>query len=458
MVRRRLAGPQPPPAEHDEVPPRVATRWIVGFGVVLPVVLLAVVLTASVATMQALPRTGDGLVIDVVGRQFSWEATYRDAGVTVTDELHIPVGERVELRLTSADVIHSFWVPDLSGKLDALPDGTNTLVIEADEPGTYRGVCAEFCGLHHADMGFVVVALPAAEFAEWLAARVSDRELADLDTPASDTAPDTAERMQRLWEDPPGLIGKLMAVQNDAIGKRLLFVGFFFLLLGGSVDSLAMRLQLALPESDFIGPELYNELFTNHGSVTMFLVILPITEGFAILMLPFLLGTREMPFPRLGAYSFFTYLMGGLFYYSQHAVQARARRRLVRLHAAQPDPLLARPVARLLGARPQRRRGRGHRRRHRDHHQHPQVPGAGDDARPHAAVRLGDARHGVHDRVRLHDARRRQPAARAQPQLRHEVLRPGGRRQLAVVAAPVLDLRPPGGVHPVPARRPARCR
>jgi cytochrome c oxidase subunit I+III len=146
---------------------------------------------------------------------------------------------------------------------------------------------------------------------------VSDRgDLSDLATPASDVAPDTAERMQRLWADPPGLIGKLMAVQNDAIGKRLLFVGFFFLLLGGSVDSLAMRLQLAVPENDFIGPELYNELFTNHGSVTMFLVILPITEGFAILMLPFLLGTREMPFPRLGAYSFFTYLMGGLFYYS----------------------------------------------------------------------------------------------------------------------------------------------
>ena len=76
-----------------------------------------------------------------------------------------------------------------------------------------------------------------------------------------------------------------------------------------------------MPENDFISPELYNELFTNHGSVTMFLVILPITEGFAILMLPFLLGTREMPFPRLGAYSFFTYLMGGLFYYSSTLFQ-----------------------------------------------------------------------------------------------------------------------------------------
>ena len=158
-----------------------------------------------------------------------------------------------------------------------------------------------------------------------------------VDTPTVDTAPATAERMAALWADPPGLKGRLMAVQNDTIGKRLLFVGFFFLLLGGSVDSLVMRLQLAFPENDFISPELYNELFTNHGSVTMFLVILPITEGFAILMLPFLLGTREMPFPRLGAYSFFTYLMGGLFYYSSTLFQAVPERRLVRLHATQPD-------------------------------------------------------------------------------------------------------------------------
>ncbi|MGH9133603.1 MAG: cbb3-type cytochrome c oxidase subunit I, partial [Ilumatobacteraceae bacterium] len=80
--------------------------------------------------------------------------------------------------------------------------------------------------------------------------------------------------------------------------------------------SVLMRIQLAVPENDFISPQLYSELFTNHGSVTMFLVILPIMEGFAILILPFILGSREMPFPRLGAYSFYTYLLGGLFYYS----------------------------------------------------------------------------------------------------------------------------------------------
>ena len=338
----------------------------------------------------------------------------------MTDELHIPVGEHVELRLTSADVIHSFWVPELSGKLDALPDGTNTLVLEADEPGTYRGVCAEFCGLHHADMGFVVVAVPAAEFGDWLAARrgPSDRRGSTrAGDPGVDTAPETAEQMKRLWADPPGLIGKLMAVQNDAIGKRLLFVGFFFLLLGGSVDSLVMRLQLAVPENDLISPELYNELFTNHGSVTMFLVILPITEGFAILMLPFLLGSREMPFPRLGAYSFFTYLMGGLFYYSSTLFQrvpdagwfAYTPLSLTRfspdlsldfwvlgLSVAEVAAIAAgiEIIISILKFRAPRH-----------------VPG------PDAAVRLGDARHRVHDRVRLHHARRGQPAARAQPQL-----------------------------------------
>ncbi|MPZ52308.1 MAG: cytochrome c oxidase subunit I [Acidimicrobiia bacterium] len=134
-------------------------------------------------------------------------------------------------------------------------------------------------------------------------------------TPRADTPPTDLE-LDRLWDDPPGLLGKLQAVQNDAIGKRLILTGFFFLILGGTVDSLVMRLQLAVPENELINPQLYNELFTNHGSVTMFLVILPIFEGFAILLLPLLLGSREMPFPRLGAFAYYTFLLGGLLYYS----------------------------------------------------------------------------------------------------------------------------------------------
>ncbi len=128
--------------------------------------------------------------------------------------------------------------------------------------------------------------------------------------------PETTDQLDALWSDPSGIWGKLKAVQNDAIGLRLLLTGFFFLILGGSFDSVVMRMQLAWAENDLVSPELYNQLFTNHGSVTMFLVILPIFEGFAILLLPLLLGTREMPFPRLGAFAYWTFLMGGLLYYS----------------------------------------------------------------------------------------------------------------------------------------------
>jgi cytochrome c oxidase subunit I+III len=135
------------------------------------------------------------------------------------------------------------------------------------------------------------------------------------------TEPMTGEELNRLWADPRGLWGQLTGVQNDKIGTRLLLTGFFFLLLGGSFDSLVMRLQLAVPDNTLVSPELYNELFTNHGSVTMFLVILPIFEGFAILLLPLVLGTREMPFPRLGAFSYWTFLLGGLLYYSSTLFQ-----------------------------------------------------------------------------------------------------------------------------------------
>ena len=150
---------------------------------------------------------------------------------------------------------------------------------------------------------------------------MSDRDRPD-DTPPSAAEPGSHEALDRLWADPPGFWGQLRAVQNDAIGKRLLLTGFFFLLLGGSVDSFVMRLQLAIPESDIVGAQLYNELFTNHGSVTMFLVILPIFEGFAIMLLPLMLGTRELPFPRLGAFAYWTFLMGGLLYYSSTLFQA----------------------------------------------------------------------------------------------------------------------------------------
>jgi cytochrome c oxidase subunit 2 len=169
LFRRRPAAEQ----ETGQERPNRFGRWFVVAGVVAPMVILLVAFGATVRAIRLVPTTAppDALVVEVVGHQFWWEVRYPDAGVTVTNELHLPVGRPVNLQLTSADVIHSFWVPALAGKLDLLADHTNTLVLQADEPGEHRSRCAEFCGLEHAKMVLTVVAEPEERFASWVAER-----------------------------------------------------------------------------------------------------------------------------------------------------------------------------------------------------------------------------------------------------------------------------------------------
>jgi cytochrome c oxidase subunit 2 len=169
LFRRRPVGePQPDRQGRDSF-----GRWFVVGGVVVPLVILLVVFGATVRAMRFVPTTAppEALVIEVVGHQFWCEVRYPEQGVTVRDELHLPVGRRVNLQLTSADVIHSFWVPELAGKLDLLPDRTNTLVLEADQPGVHRSRCAEYCGLEHTRMVMTVVAESEERFAAWVAER-----------------------------------------------------------------------------------------------------------------------------------------------------------------------------------------------------------------------------------------------------------------------------------------------
>ncbi len=109
------------------------------------------------------------MTIDVEGNQWWWEAAYPGYDEVTANEIHIPAGEPVLVRLASLDVIHSFWVPELAGKLDLVPGQINELWIEAAEPGVYFGQCAEFCGVQHALMAFHVVADPPEEFAAWIA-------------------------------------------------------------------------------------------------------------------------------------------------------------------------------------------------------------------------------------------------------------------------------------------------
>ena len=144
-------------------------RWLVGGGLVMPLVVIAVVLGFTLVAMARLANESseNQLIIEVDGHQFWWEVRYPDLGVTTANEIHLPVERPILLRVRSVDVIHSFWIPSLAGKIDLLPDKTNTMSFSARETGTYRGVCAEFCGLQHAKMRLTAFVTSAEEFEEW---------------------------------------------------------------------------------------------------------------------------------------------------------------------------------------------------------------------------------------------------------------------------------------------------
>lgn len=146
-------------------------RFVVYGGVVLSSILLVPVIAATAVVQLDLELPGeDRMAIQVTGHQFWWDIQYDtpDGTLRTANELHIPVDVPIDLALSSADVIHSFWVPEIAGKMDLVPGRINELQIMANEPGVFRGRCAEFCGLAHANMQLIVVAHPADEFESWL--------------------------------------------------------------------------------------------------------------------------------------------------------------------------------------------------------------------------------------------------------------------------------------------------
>lgn len=143
-------------------------------GVALPVVVvvgLAVAMVNTGAGVRLLGTTPPATVVEVTGWQFWWDVVYPGEGVRVANEIHVPVGEPVDFRIMSGDVIHSWWVPQLGGRMDMSPGEVNEVRVQAEEPGVYRGICTEYCGIQHAHMHFLVVAHPADEFDRWLAER-----------------------------------------------------------------------------------------------------------------------------------------------------------------------------------------------------------------------------------------------------------------------------------------------
>lgn len=155
----------------DDEPKQIhgATRLEIAWTIV-PALMLAGLAVPTVATVFDLARTprGDVLAVKVTGHQWWWEFEYPQTGVKTASELHIPVKKQVNVELRSFDVIHSFWVPRLAGKLDVVPGHVNRLTLEADKPGVYLGQCAEFCGRSHANMRLRVVAQTQQEFDAWI--------------------------------------------------------------------------------------------------------------------------------------------------------------------------------------------------------------------------------------------------------------------------------------------------
>jgi cytochrome c oxidase subunit 2 len=166
-------------AEHGIKPIIIA-------GLVLPALVFAAVFGVAETALGRYPDPSPVITIRVVGHQWWWELEYQTPALSEhfksANELHVPVGLPVRLILTSADVIHSFWVPQLQGKIDLIPGDTNDLRLVARRAGTYRGQCAEYCGTQHANMAITVVAEDSATFAQWMG-----RQLADAAPPADST-------------------------------------------------------------------------------------------------------------------------------------------------------------------------------------------------------------------------------------------------------------------------------
>ena len=165
-------------------------------GVAFPIIVLTLLLTYGLSLTRNLtqPTQGEAMRIAVSGEMWWWRVTYFDEqgrpSIHDANEIHIPVGQPVVIELQSPDVIHSFWVPQLSGKLDMIPGRRNHIRIQADRPGVFSGQCAEYCGGPHALMGFLVVAHDPAAFEQWRARRGA---------PPPPPASEAARRGQQLF-------------------------------------------------------------------------------------------------------------------------------------------------------------------------------------------------------------------------------------------------------------------
>ena len=202
---------------------RSSKLLIVVGGVLVPTVSLAGVLVYGLAMLPPLlaPAAPGSLTILVSGEQWWWRVRYHpdsDHPVDLANELRLPLGRRVEILLESDNVIHSFWIPKLGGKMDMIPGRRTRLALKADKRGTFRGVCAEYCGASHALMGFWVVVEEAQDFERWLARQAEPA--------ASPRSPAAARGAELLLENGCGACHTVRGTDADGVvGPDLTHVG-----------------------------------------------------------------------------------------------------------------------------------------------------------------------------------------------------------------------------------------
>jgi cytochrome c oxidase subunit II len=210
----------------------IEIAWTIAPALIL---LVIAVLTFRTQAIQA-EKPVDALKIQVIGHQWWWEFRYPDQSVVTASELYIPVGRNITLEMTGQDVIHSFWMPKLAGKTDTIPGHQNYLTFMAEQPGVYRGLCAEFCGEQHAVMRFRVVAVPQDTFQSWL-------------TQQKTAPPPPPDNVKQIFIQ-KGCIGchKISGFKEalGVTGPNLTYVGSREIIAGGALPNTPENLKLWL--------------------------------------------------------------------------------------------------------------------------------------------------------------------------------------------------------------------
>ncbi|MBV9580789.1 MAG: cytochrome c oxidase subunit II [Chloroflexi bacterium] len=239
--RRRANDPVPPQIHGNTI---VEVLWTTG-----PVIVVGAILffTLPVIFSTQAPAPSGSMNIDVTGHQFWWEFGYPDAGVLTANELHVPVGQTVNLVLQSDDVIHSFWVPALGGKRDAFPGHTNYIWFKADSVGEFPGQCYQLCGYSHGNMREFAIIQSQADFQAWLTA-----QQAPAVTPTDPTAAEGAQLFQTRGCSACHTINGTPA--NGNVGPNLTHVASRGVIAGSILENNATNLRRWLSDPPAVKP------------------------------------------------------------------------------------------------------------------------------------------------------------------------------------------------------------